>query len=334
MPLPCARFVDLANSRRAEQNPPPMRTIPRIGLLLFVAAIVRVTAADWPEDYVVHENSTSPDGRYGIAIPESDDVAKKQPDPKIEEYYALNYLADIKNHTVLGAIKGSDYFRHQNHAGLSVTWAPDSKMCVAQYDARYGWDSVYVLKIKGDTFEQIDIGKHIDAVQKKIFNGYLTGYYRFTPDGKLKVRATSYTNPKQFEDEPTYNGLFQGTFDLSSGKWTASSARKVKSDDWDNFEIAYNDNSSKQMIVAADDKQVPENFTGEVFRSEQEKFDALDQRLNNVYQAVRVLVPPQRFAKVKEEQRAWVTKRDADKSVETKSKLTEERIRTLQDLLW
>jgi uncharacterized protein YecT (DUF1311 family) len=311
-----------------------MRKVTRIALIFLVAILSRAPAADWPDGYVVHENSTSPDGRYGIAVPESDDVEKKQPDPKVEEYYALNYLADLKNHTVLGPIKGSDYFQHQNHAGLSVTWAPDSKMCVAQYDARYGWESVYVLKIKGDRFGQIDIGKHIDAAQKKLFDGYLNGYYRFTPDGKLKVRATSYTNPKQFENEPTYNGLFQGTFDLSSGKWTSSSVRKVKSDDWDNFETAYNDNFAKHMIVAADDKQVPENFTGSVFHSEEEKFDALDTNLNAVYQTVRLVVSPQRFAKLKEEEKAWVTKRDAEKSVEAKSKMTEERIKTLQDLLW
>src|SRR5260370_32012408 len=184
--------------------------------------------------------------------------------------------------------------------------------------------------MKDDGFEQIDIGKHIEAVQKRIFDGYLSGYYRFTPDGKLKVRALSYTNPKQFAEVKTYNGLFQGTFDLKSGKWTAGDARKVKSDDWDNLQSAYDDRFAKHMIVAADDKEVPENFTGSIFRSQEEKFDALDKQLNEVYQAVRSILPPNRFAKVKQEQVAWVKTRDGAKSFDEKSKLTETRIRTLQ----
>jgi uncharacterized protein YecT (DUF1311 family) len=64
------------------------------------------------------------------------------------------------------------------------------------------------------------------------------------------------------------------------------------------------------------------------------KFDALDKIMNDVYQAVRVVTPPDRFAEVKHEQIAWLKSRDGAGSVEEKSKLTESRIRTLQELLW
>jgi len=287
----------------------------------------RANAIDWPEGYVVQENTESSDGRYGVLVPTLDTWEK---DESVGE---ANYLADVKSHRLLGNIKGVDYFHNRNHAGLEGVWAANSKACVVQYDARYGWDLVFVLKLKDDGFEQIDIGKHIEAVQKRIFDGYLSGYYRFRPDGKLKVRALSYTNPKQLADEPTFNGLFEGTFDLTSQKWTSSSARKIKSEDWENLQVAYDDNFAKHMIVAADDKQVPEGFTGQVFRSEEEKFDELDRRLNEVYQAVRFLLP-NHFAKVKQEQITWLKTRDAGKSVEEKSKLTENRIKALQDLLW
>jgi uncharacterized protein YecT (DUF1311 family) len=56
--------------------------------------------------------------------------------------------------------------------------------------------------------------------------------------------------------------------------------------------------------------------------------------MNDVYQAVRSVLPPDRFAKVKQEQVAWLRTRDAAHSVEEKSKLTDNRIRALQDLLW
>ena len=88
------------------------------------------------------------------------------------------------------------------------------------------------------------------------------------------------------------------------------------------------------MIVAASPADVPENFTGSVFSSEEKKFDALDKTMNDVYQAVRAVTPPDRFAKVKQEQIAWLKTRDAAQSVEEKAKLTESRIRTLQELLW
>ena len=79
---------------------------------------------------------------------------------------------------------------------------------------------------------------------------------------------------------------------------------------------------------------MPENSTGSVFSSEEEKADALDKIMNDVYASVRSVVPPGRFAKVKQEQIAWLKTRDAAQSIEEKSKLTVNRIRALQDLLW
>jgi uncharacterized protein YecT (DUF1311 family) len=294
-----------------------------------VLGLASANATDWPPDYTVLGNSTSPDDRYGVLV-----VSREAGTNDARTADNSVYLANLQTHQTIGEIKGIDYFQGQNHAGLEAVWAPDSKACVVQWDARYGWEAVFVLKIKNDGFEQIDIGKHIEAVQKRIFNGYLSGHYRFTPDGKLKVRALSYTNPKQFAEVKTYNGLFQGTFDLKSGKWTVGDARRVKEDEWDNLEGAYDDSFAKHMIVAADDKDVPQNFTGSIFRSEEEKFDALDKQLNEVYQAVRSILQPNRFAKVKQEQVAWVKTRDGAKSVEEKSNLTESRIKVLQDLLW
>ena len=56
--------------------------------------------------------------------------------------------------------------------------------------------------------------------------------------------------------------------------------------------------------------------------------------MNDVYQAVWAVIPPDRFARVKQEQIAWLKTRDAAQSVEQKSKLTEGRVKTLHELLW
>jgi len=65
----------------------------------------------------------------------------------------------------------------------------------------------------------------------------------------------------------------------------------------DALDGAYQDNFAKHMIVAADPAQAPENFTGFVFSSDEEKVDALDKMMNDVYRAVRYVLPANRFAK-------------------------------------
>src|SRR5204863_518104 len=81
-----------------------------------------------------------------------------------------------------------------------------------------------------------------------------------------------------------------------------------------NLQTAYYDDFAKHMIIAADDSQVPEDFTGSVFRSQEEKLEELDKTLNEVYQAVRSTMQPNRFAKVKQEQVAWLKTRDSSRS--------------------
>lgn len=199
-------------------------------------------------------------------------------------------------------------------------------------EGRYGFDSVFVLELKGESFCQIDIGEHIEKTLKRLFDGYVEAYFRFGPGRELKVRALSCTNPKALPDQPNDYGRFQGTFDLNSGKWKESSASKTE--EYDALQSAYQDNFAKHMIVAVDPAHAPEDFTGSVFSSEEEKEDALDKIMNNVYQAVRSVLPANRFGKVKQEQIAWLKTREGAQSVEEKSKLTESRIKTLQDLLW
>jgi len=202
------------------------------------------------------------------------------------------FLANLQTRQVLGEVRGTDYFEGQNHRDLQVVWTPDSSVCALEYEGRYGFDSVFALELKGEGFRQIDLGEHIQKSLGRLFDGYVNAYFRFAPDHKLKVRALSYTNPKQLPDEPSNYARFQGTFDLKSEKWTDSSARKIKSEDQDALSTAYQEDFARHMIVAADSTKVPENFTGSVFSSEEEKADALDKIMNDVYAAVRSFLQP------------------------------------------
>ena len=307
------------------------------GLSLNVALSETAAAINWPDGYVVYENTASPDGRYGVLVPTMEAWEQN------ESLSEANYLADIKNHRVLGKIDKVDYFEHQNHRGLEVFWAPHSSVCVVENDGRYGADSISVLEINDSSFTQTEIGERIQksldsAMKKQVhdseMSGYVSPFFRLGTDRKLRVRALSENNPKQFDNVKTYYALFQGTYDLAAKKWTVIDARSIDAEQSDALQSAYQDNFAKHMIVAADPAQAPENFTGSVFSSEEEKADALDKTMNDVYQAVRYVLSANRFAKVKQEQIEWLKTRDAAHSVEEKSKLTETRIKTLQDLLW
>ena len=311
--------------------------IPLLALALNLSALRIAAAGDWPKDYIVKENSESPDGHYAVLV-QSMDAATGQ-----EDNESVVYLADVKSHTTLGNIDKVDYFEHQNHRGLEVFWAPDSSYCVVENDGRYGADTISILEIKDSSFVQTQIGdriqKSLDGAMKKQSHdsemaGEVSPYFRLGTDRKVRARALSQNNPKQFEDVKTYYALFQGTYDLAAKKWTATHARSINSEESDALQNAYQDNFVQHMIVAADPAQASETFTGSVFSSEEEKADALDKMMNDVYQAVRYVLPANRFAKMKQEQIAWLKTRDTAHSTEEKSKLTESRIRALQDLLW
>jgi hypothetical protein len=135
------------------------------GLSLNVALSETAAAVNWPDGYVVYVNTASPDGRYGVLVPT---VEAWEQDESLSE---ANYLADIKNHRVLGKIDKVDYFEHQNHRGLEVFWAPQSGVCVVENDGRYGADSISVLEINDSSFAQAEIGdriqKSLDGARKK-----------------------------------------------------------------------------------------------------------------------------------------------------------------------
>jgi len=267
----------------------------------------------------VHENSESPAGRYAVLVQSQDAAAESNANE------SAAYLADVKNHTILSKIDNVDYFEHQNHRGLEVFWAPDSSYCVVENDGRYGADTISVLEIKDSSFTQTEIGERIQtsldgAMRKQAhseMSGYVSPYFRLGTDRKVRVRALSQNNPKQFEEVKTYYALFQGTFDLATKKWTITDARSINAEQSGALETGY---------------QRP--FENATFDNEDDRAKSLDEQMNSVYQAAKFILPPARFAKLKQEQIAWLKTRDAAQSIEEKSKLTENRIRALQDLLW
>jgi uncharacterized protein YecT (DUF1311 family) len=311
-----------------------------------------VTAADWGEHLILHEESRSPDGHYGIVVTTSSHVddGKTFLIPEDDEEF-VDYFADLKTHRLLGKIKHFAYVEGENHGHLDAQWAPDSDLCIATDWSRYGFANAVVLEPKGESFAQADIGqriqKSIDAVIAKQSHhandtGDVSPIFRVEPDRKIRVYADGRTNPKSLEGVKTYYALFQGRYDLRSKKWIASAAHALSSKEAEMLDRASTEYSDEQLTIAPEafkdltaDAEEPLISDGKtLFRSEETKFKYLDDHLNDVYKAIRLLLPPAEFAKIKQEQIAWVKKRDASNSVAERSKLTEERSETLQKLVW
>ncbi|HXY60866.1 MAG TPA: lysozyme inhibitor LprI family protein [Chthoniobacterales bacterium] len=287
---------------------------------LFFATSLAV-AGEWPKDYVVQENSESPNGRYGVLVLSHD--AAVENDSEESDVY----LADVKAHTALGTIDKVDYFEHQNHRDLEVFWAPDSNYCVVESDGRYGMDRVVVLDIKDSKFVQTEIDepiqKSLDGAMKKESHdsemaGDVSVNFRLGDDRKIKVRATSQNNPKQFDDVKTYYALFQGTYDLAAKKWTVTDVRSITSEQDDALTAGYQ----------------PPDFKNITYATDEDRARSLDEQMNSVYKAAKFVLPPARFAKVKQEQTEWLKRRDATPAVKAQCELIEKRIRDLQDVLW
>ena len=322
-------------------------------VLGLISPFIKASAADWPEGLVLHEESASPDGHYGIIVatsPRVKDGTTFLIAEDGEEF--VNYLADLKTHQLLGKIHNGNYVEGENHRHLDTDWSPDSKLCIATYWNRFGFDSIAVLEPKAATFTQANLGeriqKSLDAVlAKQEHDRHSTAEVypscKLLAGRKIRVGALGRNNPKSLEDVKTYYALFQGTFDLTSKKWIVTAARPINAEQGEmlqeTLDSVYSDYSDKGLTVSPEAFKEAEADTdttvnqGEVlFRSDEAKAKYLDEGMNEVYKAVRVLLSPARFAKTKQEQIAWLKKRDAADTTAEKCKLIEDRIKVLQQL--
>ncbi len=291
---------------------------------LFLAVVVTLStdaqAAGWPDGYTVHDGTQSPDGHYGIAVPSTGDDTSEN----------VNYFADLKKRQVLGKIRCSDYFENQNHRSLNVIWASDSSWCVADYNDRFGFSDIAILEANRSGMEEIDIGKRIYHALKSATgeDGYASAYFRPTAGRTLLVRSLLFTGNPKMNDKSTRYARLEGSFELSSGKWTKMEARRMKlplpKGEGEVYSAAF-------LALGSAYAETPDS-PGTALDTEQA--ERLDGTMNEVYEGLRVVLPPERFEKVKSEQIAWLKKRDAVSSTEEKCKLLKARIKALQDLLW
>ena len=145
-------------------------------------------------------------------------------------------------------------------------------------------------------------------------------HFRFGTDRKVRVRALSQNNPKQFEDVKTYYALFQGTFDVAAKKWTVTDTRSISAEQDDALETAYSD--------------LEQDLEHTTFQNEEDKAESLDQTMNKVYRDAQFLLQPTRLPRLKRDRSSGLRSAMPLPSTDEKCKLMEARTKALQELVW
>ena len=274
---------------------------------------------------VTAEETISPNGRYAIVVDEGGSSESQ--------------LADVIGHRLLGKIPGTDYWAYGNHR-LNAWWAADSSWCAAVRYNRLGFDECFVIEPRGDSFRATEIGKQIHdaleaAIQKQLRHPEPdrgAGLFLRPRDHTLMVRAFGTTNPKGMEGGKTYESFLSGSYDVATNKWAKLNVRPL--DPKVNIGASLEWPDEELVRVIPRNAPWPAGFNGEVVRNEEERAKILDRLLNQTYAAVRFVVPPARFAKIKEEQKAWLASWVQQKSQQEKNAMTDARVHQLRAILW
>jgi len=297
-----------------------------ISALLSFVACGSAAAIDWPKTYVVAEGTTSPDGKYALIV-QSYEAGRDDEERAV-------FLANIPEHKVIGEVKGVDYFERMNSRSLSARWLNDSSAClVLEAHWLYGVYGVHLVERSGQSIQQADLMKRIVAINPT--DGWVAFYFRFQPGPKVAVRATV---PARQLEETKSSAMFRGTFDIPSKRWGAVNVRRVTFKEHEAIESALAEDPEKYTVASSKEEAAAQYAAAraneQAYPSEEKRFKALDELLNNVYAADRILLPAARFSRLKDEQREWLKQLVAAPTLTDKSKLMQQRIKVLQDLLW
>lgn len=311
---------------------------------LSILATFAGAAKGWPDGYIVYEDSISPDKHFGIVIPDRETGGDDDP------HENANYFADLRTHRLLGKIKNGDYFEGENHAGLTVTWAKDSKFAVVDYEGRFGFGAIHIIEPEKTAFAQAEIGERIQKAVDRVIakeshetekSGYVSVEFRIEGTS-VRVYGNATSNPKSFDDVKTFRALFLGTYNVATHQWASFNARPLSETEAQTLESGFNQEDTENFVVNPEafadlqpDAIEPQYYHDKVcFRSAESEFKHFDDQLNDIYQAAHLLLPPAKFENLRNEQRAWVSKRDATGSMPEKIKMTSERIKELQAAAW
>jgi len=102
--------------------------------------------------FTIPDDTLSPDGRYGVAVPTMDDEDKIS-DPR-------NKLVEISTKRIIATIENEPGWDQQNHGGaLPARWSEDSSLLLWEVDGKWFPRAVALLKFNNEVAWQLDILK-------------------------------------------------------------------------------------------------------------------------------------------------------------------------------
>jgi hypothetical protein len=309
--------------------------------LVLAVELAVTSSAETPDnpwlgpDLMMAEKTNSPNGRYAVAEPTFD--ASIDRDPAV-----LYQLADVTAHRVVGKLPTSDDWLRRADCSVVVWWAPDSSCCAIAHVNRFGFDGCVAVDLHHDSFRATAIWTQIETALETVIRKQLRHpneerafglRVRPRPDGTLLVRADGTSNRHGTPEEETRDAFLAGTYDLATGKWTKLNTRPIDPK-LQMMSALDSDEGELVRLRPPPNASEPSDYSGEYAANEQERAKMLDRLLNETYAAVRFAVSPARFAKIKEEQKAWLASWVEQKSQPEKNAMTDARVRQLRAILW
>jgi len=171
------------------------------------------------------EDSKSPCGRYGIAVPDFETFEKGQ----------RARLVTLKDGRVIYSMKNADYFVHQNHGSIHVSWQQQGKrsLCLVVCNAKWDASTVALLEIgaAGDVNE-IDLWSLFQKGARPLISaagliGTVGTGVKFVGTGRIEFSATAFKTPK--EPSQIHDRLVVGSYDVRSHSLTMKPLSSVGS---------------------------------------------------------------------------------------------------------
>lgn len=301
---------------------------------LLVCLPALVFGEEWSKGMVVAEKSASPDGRFGILVK---DFFVSPASSGIPAGGRNNFLADVPEAKILGAVKAASYVQNEGRTFLKADWTADSRFCLVEYLTPLGFGTVVVLAPDKSELKQFEIGgyikKRLDAIcakqerEKKTKDpgnavpyssqGCSTKIFsRITTDGKIRVHAFGGDSAKCDDKANTFLAGFSGTFDILTGKWRKARAYTLQENDIADLNVLFNG------IVKDDETTTDESRAVRLNGQLTLLADALKRQL------------PQKEKALELEDDVWAKTRNGSPDVASKNQLTRERIQALHDMFW
>jgi hypothetical protein len=273
-----------------------------IGIALLLVLLTRWSNAAEPKLFIFWD-TVSPDGKYALGWSTTGTMDPEDTDR--QESDVQNGLVDVASKKILLVLPGASYWalppngQHPNHYSMSTVWSDDNASLLAIYDSRYATDQVYLVDVKTMRVKEL-----IDDLQGAFYQA-------------VREKAASYY--RKYGKE--YSIDFLNAWFLGHDRIEVSGSTFVSKFDENTVAFAL----TVQFTPAGKLSTIKSETLGD------DSQESADRKLNRAYRSLIGLLTSDERKALVEEERAWISQRDAAKSTQAKNDLVAARIEALSD---